>query len=81
MSKVIMKTKKPVYLLLGEEATDILDNDGVKVFCKRVKAGFDLYSLFCIEDGDDLLELLEALKGWNDYSFLDKKEFNKISKL
>ena len=67
---------KTTYLLFGGEASAIMDStgnihDAVRVGCTTYK----------FTEGGDVLKLLCAYTGWDDFWELTEEEFNAINKL
>ena len=80
-----MKSKKTTYFLFGKDACRILIEDcadTLKPLIKAIEGGeIDSYRLYeYIEGETNPAELLFNYQGWEDYSTLTKREYNKLKK-
>lgn len=71
------------YILFGEDAVKILDNEGIDELIEVIKDDCGhIYATFeYIEEETPLNDVLNAYDGWNAYSFISKEDFDKLNNI
>jgi hypothetical protein len=77
-SKKEKDSEKTIYILFGEEACNILDNDGINELINIVDSiTFDIAKF---KENDNVLDVLNSFNGWNGYTTINKAIYNKLAK-
>ena len=69
------------YFLFGEDACDILDNEGEEELLKCVKMEDVCFAISMFTIGDSPLDIMKDASGWSDYTYLSKELYDKLSKI
>jgi hypothetical protein len=83
MSKATIKLDgKPIRILLGKDACNIMNEDGINELILQVGVDcFIIYDTLTISEGMDLFTVLSEFNGWDDYMILTEDEYQKIINL
>jgi hypothetical protein len=67
------------YYLLGEDATNEYNENGIEGVVSEYEDNNLSYSSFCFIEGiTRSSELADAMNGWNDYAIITEEEFKKL---
>ena len=69
------------YFLFGEDACDILDNEGEEELLKCVKMEDVCFAISMFTIGDSPLDIMKDASGWSEYTYLSKELYDKLSKI
>jgi len=67
-----------IYLLLGEEACDEYEENGIDGVVKRYEDNDLMYGHLQIREGDNLFSILNEIDGYNDWRVIKFEEYNKL---
>lgn len=71
---------KTVYFLFGEEASEMLADEGIDTFIEDLEDGTDIsFTLYAFTPETNPAEFLHSFKGWGDYCALSFEEYVRIS--
>jgi len=74
---------EPTCVLFGNDAVNILGNDGIKGLVKAIKKdnNYMAYEIQEFTQSASIADVLGAADGWGSYAFLTKKEYKKLESL
>jgi len=74
---------EPTCVLFGNDAVNILGNDGIKGLVKAIKKdnNYMAYEIQEFTQSASIADVLSAADGWGSYAFLTKKEYKKLESL
>ena len=69
------------YLLFGEDAVKILENEGIEALIEEIEEGNLIYQTHISKATDTIFDTLTAFQGWWDYSVISREEYNQIENI
>jgi hypothetical protein len=69
------------YMIFGEEAVGVLENEGIKALVQQIREGDISYEIHVHKLEHNVFDTLYAFEGWNTYSSLSKEEYNQIANI
>lgn len=69
---------EPIYLLLGEEASNIYEDEGFDELLRLYEENQINVSTYKLEEGGNVFDLLEAMDGYLGYTIITKEEYDKL---
>lgn len=67
-----------IYLLLGTEACNEYDDNGIDGVVERYEDNDLFYGHLQIREGDTLFYILDFIDGWNDWKIITAEEYAKL---